>query len=107
MRWNGWIPLKINTFAWRLLHNRLATKDNLVLRGLLGGSNVCSMCGALEESAIHLFTACPVANMVWSWLAGCPDGLSRPEKVAGGRELNREVEVVAPVRKRMMRERKM
>ncbi|KAC9988342.1 hypothetical protein E3N88_44974 [Mikania micrantha] len=68
LKWDGWITLKINTFAWRLLHNRLATKDNLMKRGLFEGSNVCSLCGDTEETALHLFTACSVASLIWSWV---------------------------------------
>ncbi|KAD7117196.1 hypothetical protein E3N88_04464 [Mikania micrantha] len=69
LKWDGWIPVKINTFAWRLLHDRLATKDNLMKRGLFEGSNLCSLCGAMEETALHLFTACSVASVIWSWLS--------------------------------------
>lgn len=32
--WNKIVPLKVSAMAWRLLHNRLPTKDNLVRRNV-------------------------------------------------------------------------
>jgi hypothetical protein len=32
--WNKIAPLKVSLFAWRLLNNRLPTKDNLFRRGM-------------------------------------------------------------------------
>ena len=31
--WLKQVPLKVSVFVWRLLHNRLPTKDNLLRRG--------------------------------------------------------------------------
>jgi hypothetical protein len=33
--WHKKVPLKVSVFAWRLLQNRLSTKDNLVMCGVL------------------------------------------------------------------------
>jgi len=33
--WHKHVPLKVSLFAWRLLHNRLPTHDNLVRRRVL------------------------------------------------------------------------
>jgi len=36
------VPLKVSLFVWRLHHNRLLTKDNLMRRGILQpSSNKC------------------------------------------------------------------
>jgi len=33
--WRSVVPSKARAFTWRLLHDRLATKDALIRRGLL------------------------------------------------------------------------
>jgi hypothetical protein len=41
--WNNFVPLKINTFAWSLLSDRLPTKSNLDFPGRLhNDSAMCS-----------------------------------------------------------------
>jgi len=54
-------------FAWKALCNRIATKDNLVLRNVLPteASNWCVLCNRVEESMRHLFLHCEVARSVW------------------------------------------
>jgi hypothetical protein len=32
--WNNLIPSNMSTLAWRLLHKRLPTKENLLKRGM-------------------------------------------------------------------------
>ena len=58
-------------FVWRLLRNRLPTKDNLVRQRVLVHSDaVCvSGCGS-SETATHLFMDCNVFGSLWShiWL---------------------------------------
>jgi len=53
-------------FAWRLLRDRLPTKDNLVLRQVLQPvDNVCvGGCGSLE-TVNHLFFGCDTFSSVW------------------------------------------
>jgi hypothetical protein len=52
--YNTQVPLKVSIFAWRLLRDRLPTKENLVTRGILSPTaHFCvSGCGA-PESAQH------------------------------------------------------
>jgi hypothetical protein len=33
--WHKQVPLKVSVLAWRLFHNRLSTKDNLVTRNII------------------------------------------------------------------------
>jgi hypothetical protein len=69
--WLKQIPSKVSAFLWRLLRNRLSTKDNLVRRNVLSHNEaVCvSGCGRIE-SATHLFLDCDVFGSLWShvWL---------------------------------------
>ncbi|XP_058752766.1 uncharacterized protein LOC131625944 [Vicia villosa] len=67
------VPLKVAALVWRLLQNKIPSKDNLIKRGSLseshsGGSVLCGM----AESASHLFFDCPLYSAAWhkilSWL---------------------------------------
>lgn len=37
--WHKQVPLKVSIWAWRLLRNRLLTKDNLVKRDIISQEN--------------------------------------------------------------------
>ncbi|GAU10332.1 hypothetical protein TSUD_422680, partial [Trifolium subterraneum] len=71
--WHKQVPLKVSIFAWRLLRNRLPTKDNLAHRGIITAEaqSCVAGCGALE-SAQHLFISCSTFGSLWmlvrSWL---------------------------------------
>jgi len=45
--WHKQVPLKVSVFAWRLLRDRLHTKSNLALRGVINveASMCVSGCG--------------------------------------------------------------
>jgi hypothetical protein len=68
MIWKNPSPSKVLAFSWRLLRNRLPTKDNLVQRGINanGGDNNCVHCQGREEGASHLFLNCDFAWRVWN-----------------------------------------
>ena len=51
--------------AWRVLENRIATRVNLVRRGVVVENLVCCLCGKVEESSSHLFSICDFAWRVW------------------------------------------
>jgi hypothetical protein len=65
--WKCPAPSKVVALAWRVLLNRIPTKENLSLRNVLGpGVHLgCGMCNRIGESALHLFLHCKVANAVW------------------------------------------
>ncbi|GAU20483.1 hypothetical protein TSUD_130400 [Trifolium subterraneum] len=71
--WHQQVPLKVSVLAWRLLRNRLPTKDNLVARNIIPpNANLCvGGCGE-PETANHLFLSCPTFAPLWilvcSWL---------------------------------------
>ncbi|KAL2934311.1 Isopentenyl-diphosphate Delta-isomerase [Bienertia sinuspersici] len=52
------------TFYWKLAHNILPTKENLMKRKITQNSS-CVLCGE-NESASHLFLYCEVSKRVWS-----------------------------------------
>lgn len=61
------IPAKISAFSWKTFRERIATKDNLLRRGICDsvGTGVCSMCLGPTESSNHELFSCPVAILVW------------------------------------------
>ncbi|XP_058764886.1 uncharacterized protein LOC131638343 [Vicia villosa] len=65
------VPFRIKAFGWRLFHDRLPTKNLLMLRGLtfsLDNIN-CPLCGSGLESSNHLFFGCWVSKKVWNEIA--------------------------------------
>lgn len=72
--WNKLVPLKVTTFVWKLMWNRVPTKDNLIKRGTLRDTqSICPACSQMEESANHLFFECDVTYKAW---AGCDLGFA-------------------------------
>ncbi|KAL8265324.1 hypothetical protein R6Q59_023454 [Mikania micrantha] len=66
MQWNKGVPIKVNILAWKAHLDRLPTADALAKRGIHVDSSICALCGDCHESTSHLFTACYIANMIWS-----------------------------------------
>jgi hypothetical protein len=64
--WYKQVPLKVSVFAWRLLRNRLPTRDNLVRRHIIPhDAQLCvTGCGGVE-TAHHMFLSCPVLASLW------------------------------------------
>jgi len=60
------VSRKISLFAWRLLHDILPTKDNLIKKHiLLPNANLCvGGCGMMED-AKHLFLFCDFYGKLW------------------------------------------
>jgi hypothetical protein len=65
--WESPAPSKVVAFSWQLLYDRIPTRDNLLLRGVLPSQSgdLCVWCDDLRESPIHLFLHCKVASLVW------------------------------------------
>jgi hypothetical protein len=65
--WHKQVHLKVSVMVWRLLRNKLPTKDNLVRRHIIPpDANMCvTGCGSVE-TAHHLFLSCPVFAPLWS-----------------------------------------
>jgi len=60
------VPFKESVFSWRLLRNRLPTKDNLIQRRIIQHDNVLCIggCGS-GETADHILFQCDYFSMVW------------------------------------------
>jgi len=64
--WNDLIPLKVSALVWRIMQNRIPTKDNLVKRGvLIESQKLCSFGCGKEENVSHVFYECKLAAEVW------------------------------------------
>jgi len=68
-----YIPSKVSVFAWRLLHTKLPTKDNLAHKRVLPSNDTACVVGCdVQETANHLFLGCGLSNTVcshvWNWL---------------------------------------
>ena len=70
--WDIKIPPRALSFAWRLLWDRLPTKDNLAKRQILINNDLCPFCNSKPESAPHLFFTCDKIQPLWweflSWV---------------------------------------
>ncbi|KAL5129832.1 putative ribonuclease H protein [Glycine soja] len=63
--WKLQIPAKASIFAWRLIRDRLPTKDNLRRRQIQMNDTMCPFCRSKEEKASHLFFDCPKTKPLW------------------------------------------
>ena len=63
--WKLKIPSKAAIFAWRLIKDRLPTKDNLTRRHIEINDSLCPFCRSQQEDAAHLFFNCPKSLALW------------------------------------------
>jgi hypothetical protein len=76
--WLNDIPSKVNVFGWRLLLQRLPTKDALNHRGILIDpiDLPCTFCFTTKEDCNHLFFHCSFCSYIWrrvfNWLGHNP-----------------------------------
>ena len=70
--WKLKVPSKVAVFAWRLLKDRLPTRDNLRRKQIELQDYLCPFCRIMEESASHLFFHCSKILPLWweslSWV---------------------------------------
>lgn len=67
--WKLRVPSKVAMFAWRLIKDRLPTRDNLKKKRVELQEYLCPFCRSAEESASHLFFHCNKIIPIW-WQAG-------------------------------------
>ncbi|XP_006598548.1 uncharacterized protein [Glycine max] len=71
--WDIKIPPKALSFVWRLLWDRLPTKDNLSRRQVEIDNDLCPFYQSQPESASHLFFTCGKVLPLWwefnSWVS--------------------------------------
>ncbi|KAL5153357.1 hypothetical protein HKD37_19G052923 [Glycine soja] len=65
MLWDTKIPPRALTFAWRLLWDRLPTKENLSKRNVDLVNELCPFCQTSSESASHLLFSCHKVMPLW------------------------------------------
>ena len=62
-------------YVWRAFSNRLATKQNLLKRGVSLGDSLCVLCGREEETIAHTLLTCRESCKVWNmcstWMGIC------------------------------------
>jgi hypothetical protein len=66
--WRIWrleCPNKIKHFLWRCAHNSLATRDNLIRRGVTIDNPRCLFCNRTDEHACHLFVRRKEVKTIW------------------------------------------
>ena len=66
MLWQTIATPRAQTTAWRILLDRLPTKNNLIRRGVIISSPLCVFCQATDESTQDLFCECAHTQRVWS-----------------------------------------
>jgi len=98
--WDIKIPPRALVFAWRLLWDRLPTKDNLTRRHVNIEIDLCPFCQNKTESASHLFLLCHKVMPLWwefnSWVKEARvfhcrpmDNLLQHSTMAGLKDTNR------------------
>ncbi|GAU51630.1 hypothetical protein TSUD_414540 [Trifolium subterraneum] len=70
--WSPNIPPSKSVLAWRLMHGKVPTDENLKISGCSLPS-MSSLCCKSEESSFHIFFECEFAIKIWSWFANCLD----------------------------------
>jgi len=64
--WHRYIPSKVSLFVWRLLRDRLPTKNNLARRRVIQTTDTAYSAGCGElETAFHLFLGCDIYRSLW------------------------------------------
>ncbi|XP_028188880.1 uncharacterized protein LOC114375302 [Glycine soja] len=99
--WEIKVPPRALSFAWRLLWDRLPTKENLIRRQVVIENDLCTFCQSQVKSASHLFFTCKKFMPMWwefnSWVKEdrvmhCRPGdkFSQHFSLAGSRDSNRK-----------------
>lgn len=80
--WRSFAPSNIKAFTWRLLLDRIASRENLLKRHVLPSVDAatCILCQCHVETSFHLLFSCSFAMQVWqrcfSWLCLSPSSPS-------------------------------
>lgn len=72
MIWSVKVPYRIGHFVWRVKHNAISTRKNLMRRKITRDA-LCSICNSEEETMDHLFFSMSLDNssVVWSSIVSC------------------------------------
>ncbi|KAK9057748.1 hypothetical protein SSX86_022586 [Deinandra increscens subsp. villosa] len=69
MPWNRLVPNKVNILFWRILKDKIATKEALARRKVDTGDPWCPLCLEEEETVMHLMHGCKMAAGLWDLIA--------------------------------------
>ncbi|XP_058775285.1 uncharacterized protein LOC131649542 [Vicia villosa] len=68
--WRMEAPLKVKAFGWTCFINKLPTRDELSLRGIINHSfSPCVFCCVNEKSSFHSLMYCYNSDLVWKDIA--------------------------------------
>ncbi|GJS91869.1 RNA-directed DNA polymerase, eukaryota, reverse transcriptase zinc-binding domain protein, partial [Tanacetum coccineum] len=65
IRWNKWLPSKVNILTWRISNKRLLTRVNIDRRGIDIDSIRCPICNGDFKSEDYLFVSYVIAIEIW------------------------------------------
>ncbi|KAJ0858656.1 putative reverse transcriptase zinc-binding domain-containing protein [Helianthus annuus] len=77
MKWETWVPVKVNIFVWRMEIDRIPTRLALLRRKINIPNVSCPLCETVDESVQHLMVECGftfgVWSKIWNWcrINGC------------------------------------
>ncbi|XP_076941933.1 uncharacterized protein LOC143611641 [Bidens hawaiensis] len=69
LKWNSWVPKKVNIHVWKAEMDRPSTLVALSKRNIEVGPVKCRLCGDYEESSDHLLTSCYFATLIWQFVS--------------------------------------
>jgi hypothetical protein len=65
--WKAIAPLKIKSFGWLVLHDKILTRSSLLKRVIINlNACLCPFCNQIPESVDHIFLSCSFAAQIWS-----------------------------------------
>jgi hypothetical protein len=67
LTWKNNVPSKISIFGWRLLLEKLSTREALFNKGIINNNieKRCVFCATHDESIFHVFIQCSSSSTVW------------------------------------------
>ncbi|MFS7988075.1 putative reverse transcriptase zinc-binding domain-containing protein [Helianthus anomalus] len=68
MKWEGWVPIKVNMVSWRAEFDRLPTRGALTKRRINIVDVSCPLCETGNEEVNHLLVGCGFSYGVWSFI---------------------------------------
>ncbi|GJV73513.1 RNA-directed DNA polymerase, eukaryota, reverse transcriptase zinc-binding domain protein [Tanacetum coccineum] len=76
IRWNKFLPVKVNILMWRIMNKRVPTRVSLDKRGVDLDYVRCPLCDDDIEIEDHLYALCSIAKDVWKevmawWMVSC------------------------------------
>ncbi|XP_058782818.1 uncharacterized protein LOC131657437 [Vicia villosa] len=73
--WASQVPSKLKIFCWRVILDRLLTRNYLVRRRIIANNNeaLCVFCEMHCEDPSHIFIFCPKIQNLWASIKKWPD----------------------------------